>query len=60
MLRKFRAAWPFDAHDLLALVGLILLSTGCWLVSPALALIVAGALVIAFAFVSALPPRTGT
>ena len=38
----------FDGYDIVALAGLALLVTGLWLVWPPLALIVCGALLLAF------------
>ena len=60
MLRRVRAAWPFDWTDAVALVGLLLLASGCWIVSPALSLAVTGALLLGYALMAALPPRGET
>lgn len=57
--RRFRAAWPFDLLDLLALAGLLLLGGGLAIVWPPLALCIVGALVMVYAVVAALPPRGG-
>jgi hypothetical protein len=59
MLRRVRAAWPFDILDALALVGLVLLAYGCSLVNPALPWIVTGVLIMAYALIAALPARPG-
>jgi hypothetical protein len=56
-MRRIRAAWPLDILDALALVGLVLLAYGCSLVTPPLAWIVTGSLLLIYAFVAALPPR---
>lgn len=37
-----------DGYDLVALIGLLLLAVGCWLVYEPLALIVPGLLLLAF------------
>lgn len=42
-----------DRYDIAALAGLTLLATGLWLIMPALAFIVVGALALAFSLVGA-------
>ncbi len=42
-----------DRFDVIALVGLLMLGVGLWLASPALALAVVGALLIAFGVLGA-------
>ncbi len=59
VLRRARAAWPFDVADILALIGLLLLAFGCFLVHPALAFIVTGVLVMGYAILASLPARPG-
>lgn len=58
MLRRVRAAWPFDTLDLLALVGLVMLGLSLALVWVPLAGVVVGSLVIVYAVMAAMPPRT--
>lgn len=59
MMRRVRAAWPFDILDALALVGLVLIAYGCSLLSAALPWIVTGVLIMVYAIVAALPARPG-
>jgi len=42
-----------DLNDLVALVGLLLLGAGLWLISPALALMVVGGLLVLLALIRA-------
>jgi hypothetical protein len=56
-MQRFRASWPFDFLDFIALVGLLLLGGALALVWVPLAGIVVGSLLIVYAFVAALPPR---
>lgn len=57
MLTRARASWPFDLMDLAFLAGILLLGGGLWLIWVPLALIVTGIVVMAWAFIAALPPR---
>jgi hypothetical protein len=58
MLTRARLAWPFDLMDLAFLAGVLLLGIGLWLVWEPLALVVTGIVLMVWAFVAALPPRS--
>jgi len=46
-----------DLFDVLALIGIVLLGVGLWLVAPALSLTVVGALLVAAGWFGARVPR---
>jgi hypothetical protein len=58
LTRRFRAGWPFDLLDLIAVLGLVLLGASLALVWLPLAGVVVGVLLIVYALVAALPARS--
>lgn len=59
MMQRFRASWPFDFLDAIALLGLLLIGGSLAIIWLPLAGVVMGSLLLVYAFVAALPPRTG-
>ena len=59
LLRRARAAWPFDWLDLIALMGLLLVGGSVALVWLPLAGVVVGSALLLYAILAALPPRPG-
>lgn len=57
MLRRARAAWPFDALDLLFFAGLGIVTLALASRDIVIAGVVLGAVLMAYAFLAALPPR---
>lgn len=58
MLRRVRASSPFDALDIVALIGLLILGASLVMVWLPLAGVVVGSIIMVYAFMAALPPRT--
>lgn len=58
MLRRVRAAWPFDTLDLMFFGGLGILTLSIAVRDLVLAGIVLGVVLMAYAFIAALPPRS--
>jgi hypothetical protein len=56
-MRRVRASWPLDLLDVIALVGLLLVGFGLYVVWEPLAAVVVGVLLIVYAFYAAIPPR---